>query len=521
MHTIVAEWLESYATDRLDEFVELIAYHYREAILLQRRWAVPSPAAFEVDRAVYFLERAGEFFSRSGGFAVGRAHLQSAIDIAPEDQHTRLYEQLGDCAGWGDAAQTAYEEALRRWRDKGSADPAVGARLLRKILIIHMRWSDTAARPTYDEMVQMREAAHRLAEESGDEDELWRVRIADLFWPSWRRLVEGIDPSPEDAEDGARSALAAAAHFERRGDWAALDGYAAGAELAGKYDEMVEATRRRLAAPELSAIERGDALVVLVRGYQHLGAYQRTVSRVLEELAGVRPGDPTAHLAHAAIRAAQAAWLSGSWSDMASFLAVIEDAALQQPHSRIWQLGYWPAFWLSAAREDPPAVNARAAALARLMEHEGEDERAVARAWIRATIEDAPSLLDLELVHKVYAGDTEMLTHLLSFLSEHRVKVPGWLLAHVTNQARAQKNRRAAKVVQVAEAVVEDDAKQLAFAIDEVERHGLIPHAARMRIVLAQVGGDPAPVRQARPVLERLEDRRFLRRLQALEQPSG
>jgi hypothetical protein len=35
-----------------------------------------------------------------------------------------------------------------------------------------------------------------------------------------------------------------------------------------------------------------------------------------------------------------------------------------------------------------------------------------------------------------------------------------------------------------------------------------------MRIVLAQMTGDPAPLAQARPVLERLQDRQFLRRLE-------
>jgi hypothetical protein len=45
----------------------------------------------------------------------------------------------------------------------------------------------------------------------------------------------------------------------------------------------------------------------------------------------------------------------------------------------------------------------------------------------------------------------------------------------------------------------------------------LIAHAARMRIVLAQRTGDPAPLERARPVLERLGDRQFLRRLDEAE----
>jgi hypothetical protein len=52
--------------------------------------------------------------------------------------------------------------------------------------------------------------------------------------------------------------------------------------------------------------------------------------------------------------------------------------------------------------------------------------------------------------------------------------------------------------------------------IDDAEAHGLIPHAARMRIVLAQRTGDRAQLERARPVLERLGDKQFLRKLEAV-----
>jgi hypothetical protein len=68
--------------------------------------------------------------------------------------------------------------------------------------------------------------------------------------------------------------------------------------------------------------------------------------------------------------------------------------------------------------------------------------------------------------------------------------------------------------LRMSQALDANDNALLAQAIDEAEAHQLIPHAARMRIVLAQRTGDPAPLVQARPVLERLGDRQFLRRLE-------
>jgi hypothetical protein len=65
----------------------------------------------------------------------------------------------------------------------------------------------------------------------------------------------------------------------------------------------------------------------------------------------------------------------------------------------------------------------------------------------------------------------------------------------------------------MAAAIAAGDGAALARAIEEAEQRHLAPHAARVRVVLAEMTGDPAPLERARPVLERLGDRQFLRRL--------
>jgi len=69
----------------------------------------------------------------------------------------------------------------------------------------------------------------------------------------------------------------------------------------------------------------------------------------------------------------------------------------------------------------------------------------------------------------------------------------------------------------IAEALAAEDDERLALAIEEAEAHHLVVHAARMRIVLAQRTRDKTHLEKARPVLERLGDRRFLCRLQEVE----
>jgi hypothetical protein len=61
------------------------------------------------------------------------------------------------------------------------------------------------------------------------------------------------------------------------------------------------------------------------------------------------------------------------------------------------------------------------------------------------------------------------------------------------------------------------DSGALEEAVNAAEHAGLAPHAARMRIVLAQLTGDFEPLRLSRPVLEDLQDRQFLRRLEEVQ----
>ena len=74
------------------------------------------------------------------------------------------------------------------------------------------------------------------------------------------------------------------------------------------------------------------------------------------------------------------------------------------------------------------------------------------------------------------------------------------------------------RATNIANALKTNDNEALSRAIDEAEEHQLIVHAARMRIVLAKRTGDLGQLERARPVLERLEDRLFLRKLHEIEE---
>ena len=105
----------------------------------------------------------------------------------------------------------------------------------------------------------------------------------------------------------------------------------------------------------------------------------------------------------------------------------------------------------------------------------------------------------------------------LMFFNERGIAAPDFVRDGAVHSAETAFYDCARPVLQLAEAITANDSAMLESAIEEVEAHRLIPHAARMRIVLAQWTGDRTQLERARPVLERLGDRQFLRRLEAVD----
>jgi hypothetical protein len=73
------------------------------------------------------------------------------------------------------------------------------------------------------------------------------------------------------------------------------------------------------------------------------------------------------------------------------------------------------------------------------------------------------------------------------------------------------------QATKIVRALAAGDDQALSQAIDEAEEHQLALHAARMRIILAKRTGDLSQLERARPLLEHLGDRLFLRSLREVE----
>lgn len=508
MHGKIAAWLEANAGEHVDEYTELIAYHYRETVLLSRQAAVPLELPIDPARAVHYLTRAGHLASRSGAFAEARTYLQSAIDLAPQEEHLLLYEQLGDCVVWGNTAIEAYRQALARWRGTVAQDPLVGVRLLRKLLITSLRWNVTP-RSAEEELVRLLAEARRLAEAADDEDERWRVQLAHIWLFLWSE-----NDTLQDVEQGRSTALAAATYFEARADWVsfsdALDAYISLSRGVGAHDDALEASRRRLSIPELPAMERGDALNMMAQLSFHLGNYSRCYEIVREGLARLRLGEPVGYLAGAVALAMRALYVTGRWSEIDALMPTLEDVWEQVQHdvstATDVAYGYFTVLDMALAREDQVATSTAASVLERCLPT-GQANAQNGQSLLAALLEDDPRPIDYD------PSNGDWGTNLLLFFNEHGVHAPPALIAQERYWLSLAASVLRSRCVEIAEALVAEDLARLAAALDEAEATGLILHAARMRVVLAQRTSDRAQLERARSVLERQGDRHFLRRL--------
>ena len=421
----------------------------------------------------------------------------------------QLYERLGDALLQGNTAVDAYRKAIAYWRRAVVQDPLVGGRLLRKLLMAYTRWNpwDVQARPTQEELDGLLAEAQRLAEVAGDEDERWRVRLAGI-----RLLVWGGNSTVEEAEERRVKALATAAYFEEQNDWVsfseALNGYTVLSYRVGADHDALEASKRRLIVSDLPLIVRADALQLMAAALYYIGNFSRCIEIVREALAELRPGEPVVHLDAAIAFAIWAILFSGRWSDVNEFMPAIEDIWEQVQHGVGANAhvagGYVCALHIALARED----TARADAAVSVLEHCFSSEQVNARALLAAYREDDPRHLNFD------PSSDEWTAPMLMFLNERGIPAPQVLIARLLALISSLPFDQLMRLLEIAEALAQEDDVRLSMAIKEAEAHGLIAHSARMRIVLAQRTGDLKQLERARPVLEQSGDLQFLHRLE-------
>ncbi|HLI71746.1 MAG TPA: hypothetical protein VKV19_18465, partial [Ktedonobacteraceae bacterium] len=514
LHKAIAAFLLESAGEHVDECVELLAYHYYKAVELSRQSAVPQKLEVETERAIKFQVRAGELACQSGAFGEAITYFENAIQLAGDADKLILYEELGDNLGlqWRVKIREVYRKALHLWRTLPDHQPLIGARLIRKLVIQNYRWSFADKMPQEDAEALWREGL-RLAEQAGDEDELWRIRSASVF------MTDDLNPlgveemrQSEKVRELKQLAEEASGYFEQRQDWETLseilDGYSALQFRCGENSEATTTVQRRLQLTNLSSRERMDITTSIVSVNFLSGEYEAARQVMEEALDNLRPEDPFEGLGNAMGTVMWGQYLTGHWSNIARFRRPLDEIC-----KRVQDIegaggpvanGYQALLMIALSREEQAEAETLLALLRKLVPQFFELLEALALMYRDG---------DLSRFKVGRRGESIAGLQIMLF-TEHEQCPPAGLL----KQGDYYADDMTLRATNIAKALIADDNEALARAIDEAEEHQLIVHAAHMRIVLAKRTGDRSQLERARPMLERLEDRLFLRKLYEVEE---
>ncbi len=502
LHSALASWLE--ATE--DPPIELIAFHYREAVLLSRQSAIPSVLPFPIDHAVAALRQAGARAGYAGAFAEASQHYRDALALAEPEAHVAINEEFGDALPGGDTAYSAYRTAFTQWQADPAGDPAIGVRLTRKMTSCLWRtFIMPELSPSRAQVLAELAAALELAASAELTEERHHLLITRL---GYLANTSALPPPELLAEVPPILALIEyyTDHHKEQIASEALDAITLVYMSNGMIAETYPLIELRLTLPHPSARERFDAFSTLGALHFVVGDYQEVITTARRALAMLRPEHSPIFLISTISMAMIAAYYSGDWDVLEQFVPLIESVVDQtrfDPSIAI-NLGdcYIMLLLVALAREDRPRIDACLATLRRVM---GSLE--AVQKLVTAFRDD-----DLgELSRSLGEWQGMMILESMMYLNEHGIAVRPEIIAKAGDPRMALDIADRARAV--ATALYDQDNAKLAAAISAAEGHQLTLFAARMWLVLADQSDDARYLAGARPVLARVQDHRSLRRL--------
>jgi tetratricopeptide (TPR) repeat protein len=513
---VAAALVEEAGVENVDDYTHLLAYHYYKVAQLLKLSAVPHNLAIETEHAITYQVRAAELAVRSGAVEEAQSYFQRAIDLAADAEKVELYEKMADSLErqWQIKIRAAYQDALALWRTLPEPQPLVGARLIRKLIILNNRYY-FADKMSKEEAELLWQEAMQLVQQAGDEGELWRVRTAALF------MQYDLDPlsveemkQSERVRDLKHLAVDAAGYFEERRDWEALsetlDGLTVLQFRSMENSEAMATIQRRLRLPDLSFRERADAISSLSAISLLSGDYDTTVQVVADALDKLHPGEPLEVFGNTLNGPIGALYMTARWSEIPRFQRALDEVwerTKDIPGTEVLTIGSYSCLLLIAlSREDQAQIE-------------------VIEPKLRKTVPEWKDLDTLPLVEFYRDGNFSQFS---ATPGNRGTDVAGWMMMLFAEHGQCPPedlikmgdyfgDDLTIQVTSVVRALAAGDDQALSQAIDEAEKHHLIVHAARMRIILAKRTGDLSQLERARPVLERLDDRLFLRSLREVE----
>lgn len=524
-HARVAAYLETTMGDRVDQFSDLISFHYLEATRLRRGLTVAPPSQDDEEirrRALGWLSRAARIAAAAGASAEAAKQLRDGISLAAPAEELLLQEQLGEVFWHGEDALAAFERALVIWRDL-RGDDATGARLIARYLIAVQRWWTVPPerRPGRERVDQLNDEALGLARRSNDE----RVRGMVLVARSFCAWASGVQ-SPELLARSRREAGEAADIFERLGDpqWlsAALDALSFVTLLSGDFEGAFAVATRRLPLIDRipDVIERVDALCMVAWTAALVGRLDEGL-RAARVAVSIPVAGRAIHIRlHALAFFATLAAMSGDWNDA---VAAAREALATWSAGACAVVVRGMAAGLAVATRrgvDDLAGELRAVVDVSVPIPDEDPRAPVTYALIRAVAREDPALADglLTMLERT-TGAMLAAERALAMLAAHRrVAATAERLDELIRHSEEYRLPPiTAHLLRLRSVARRGDVNDLRRGRDILRSLGMIPDAALATCELAALTRDRALLEEAKRDLAQISDRAGLRRVAEVE----
>ncbi len=296
-HARMAEWLERMAAGRLEGFVELLAYHYHQAIVawsqtasgaaLARRPARAQAQADLRQKAIDYLILAGD--EAMGKYAATQAvrYYTAALDLLNGKEnspslHPHLHGQLARAyfvLSDGDACWEHYKQALDEMQDAPALDRA---HLYQHLTMLSTRWRSWFKQPPDLQLIRRYlDEGFALLQDQPEVMELALLLASEAFWYMQAYFSQQLDESAmEHAVASAERAASIAERLNNPVDFSeVLDALSNVYGNVSDYRAFLEVQKRRLALVDRikDRAEVFDIYFTASRAYAQLSDYPQAL----------------------------------------------------------------------------------------------------------------------------------------------------------------------------------------------------------------------------------------------------
>ncbi|MEO8745811.1 MAG: adenylate/guanylate cyclase domain-containing protein [Candidatus Dormiibacterota bacterium] len=517
LHAEAGRWVEATSEGREVAVAEILAFHYREAAVLNVALDPNAEATRAARRSAgKWLLKAADVASAAGATPEAVRHIRASFDYVDAERLPHLHERIGDLTA-GDYGLDEYRIALELYEECGSPiDDQL--RALAGMLMVTTRWAGSVGgRPSEEWMNDLRAKGRRLLAQAQDPRAIGRFLAADAFYPFWLQIIRDVDDEliAESRASAQRAIEIATELDDPELASAALDSLGGAGTARDNWAEALDTARRRVAFEErLGLYERLDAHSMIAWMSFLMGDLATADRDSAQMVARLLPGQAPYPALHLYAWRTMTLLLLGRFDEaVATFWRALEAWNDAGRHAAGYGVrGFVAGLDLARARGDARLEGAAIDAISSIIPRFPPDH-VLSRlsSYVKGT---ADLTADDLLLSRVYP--IEMAERRIALACDNRELVPEGLLEHELATSIARGAPLLEAQVRRAIGLKNRDASQLAAAIAIWERVGALPNLARARAEHGLLTGNQPETDAALGQLMKLGDTRFVDRWTAL-----